>query len=115
MAVIVITDAEGKEVCRRMTLRLYNEIVMPEGSHGKQFMIKASFLKHVDDQTHFGSEPTFSMPLTTRDLARSRSRQVQDDFETRLLAIERHRQELERMEAELEAMRGRREGSGAGR
>jgi multidrug efflux pump subunit AcrB len=32
---------------------------MPDGSHGKQFIVKASFLKHGDD------EPTFSMPLTT--------------------------------------------------
>jgi hypothetical protein len=42
---------------------------MPDGSYGKQFIIKSSFLKHVDDEPHFGNKPKFSMPLMTEDLA----------------------------------------------
>jgi hypothetical protein len=68
-AVIVITAADGKtEVCRLFTTRLYNDIHMPEGSHGKQFIIKAAFLSHVSDVPRFGAEQTFSMSLTTIDL-----------------------------------------------
>ncbi|MDR1415247.1 MAG: hypothetical protein LBI96_05505 [Odoribacteraceae bacterium] len=54
-----------------MTRTLHGEIKMPEGSHGKLFIIKASFMKHPDDQPVFGNSPTFSMPLTTGDLAAS--------------------------------------------
>ncbi|MDR1415287.1 MAG: hypothetical protein LBI96_05705 [Odoribacteraceae bacterium] len=69
---LVITAADGvTEVLRKTTRSLHNEILMPPGSHGKQFMIKASFMKHPDDVPHFGNEPTFSMPLTTEDLAAS--------------------------------------------
>jgi hypothetical protein len=68
-ALIVIIAADGvTEVCRQMTSRLHNSIEMPHGSHGKQFIIKAAFLKHVDDKPKFGAEQTFSMPLTTEDL-----------------------------------------------
>jgi hypothetical protein len=42
---------------------------MPEGSRGKLFIIKAAFLRHIDDSPRFGPEPTFFMPLTTEDLA----------------------------------------------
>jgi hypothetical protein len=42
---------------------------MPDDSHGKQFFIKASFLHHIDDAPRFIPQPTFSMPLTTEDLA----------------------------------------------
>jgi hypothetical protein len=69
-ALIVIIAADGKtEVYRKLTTRLYNDIQMPKGSHGKLFIIKAAFLKHVDDNPHFGAEQTVSMPLTTEDLA----------------------------------------------
>jgi hypothetical protein len=69
MALIVITAADGvTEVIRKQTTRLHNNILMPAGSHGKQFLIKASFLRHIDDEPRFGPEPTFSMPLTTADL-----------------------------------------------
>lgn len=68
-ALIVVVSADTKtEVVRHMTTRLHNDIRMPDGSHGKQFLIKAAFLRHVDDTPHFGNEPTFSMPLTTEDL-----------------------------------------------
>ena len=65
-AVIVITAADGKtEVYRQLTTRLHNDVRMPDGSHGKQLIVKASFLKPVNDGPRFGNEPTFSMPLTT--------------------------------------------------
>ena len=66
-ALIVITASDGKtEVYRQMTTRLHNDVRMPDGSHGKQFIVKASFLRHVNDEPRFGNEPTFSMPLTTK-------------------------------------------------
>jgi hypothetical protein len=101
---IVITSADGKtEVCRQISSRLHNDIRMPEGSHGKQFIIKASFLKHVDDAPRFGNEPTFSMPLTTEDLAAALDRQHHEEFEAQMREVERQRQEIERMRAELAA------------
>jgi hypothetical protein len=103
-AVISITSAETKtEVVRKMTTRLHNEIQMPEGSQGKQFLIKASFLKHIDDEPHFGNEPTFSMPLTTEDLIHTIDRQHHETFEAQLQEVERHRLEIERLEAEMNA------------
>jgi hypothetical protein len=60
---------DGKtEIFRQMTTRLHTNIQMPERSHGKIFIIKASFLQHINDKPRFGNEPTFSMPLTTADL-----------------------------------------------
>jgi hypothetical protein len=76
---------------------------MPAGSHGKQFIIKASFLKHVNDEPRFGNEPTFSMPLTTEDLAAALDRQHHEDFEAQIQEVERQRQEIERLHAELNA------------
>ncbi|MDR1271042.1 MAG: hypothetical protein LBK82_16125 [Planctomycetaceae bacterium] len=103
-ALIVIVAADGKtEVYRQHTTRLHNDIRMPDGSHGKQFIIKASFLKHVDDEPRFGNEPTFSMPLTTEDLAVALDRQHYEDFESQLQEVERQRQEIERLHAELNA------------
>jgi hypothetical protein len=102
-AIIVITAGDGKtEVYRQHTTRLHNDIRMPEGSHGKQFIIKASFLKHVDDEPRFGNEPTFSMPLTTEDLAAIHDRQHHEDFEAQLREVERHRQEIERLNMEAD-------------
>ncbi|MDR1681128.1 MAG: hypothetical protein LBS12_05020 [Prevotellaceae bacterium] len=73
MAMIVITAADGQtEVCRQIVTRLHSTIQMPEESHGKIFLIHASFLKHVGDRPLFGSLQTFSMPLTTQDLLAGR-------------------------------------------
>jgi hypothetical protein len=95
MAVIVITAADGvTEVYRQMTDRLHNDIKMPAGSHGKQFIIKAAFLKHVNDEPKFGNEPTFSMPLTTEDLAAELDRQHHEEFEARMREVERQRIEI---------------------
>ncbi|MDR3351320.1 MAG: hypothetical protein LBN98_06765 [Prevotellaceae bacterium] len=65
---IIIIASDGKtEILRILTTRLHNTIRMPEGSHGKQFIIKAAFLKHMDDDLLFGAEQTLSMPLTSED------------------------------------------------
>jgi hypothetical protein len=70
IALIVITSADGRtEIVRKFTTHLYNEIRMPDGSHGKPFIIKAAFLKHVDDEPVFGPQPTFTMPYSTEDIA----------------------------------------------
>jgi hypothetical protein len=103
---IVITAADGvTEVYRKMTTRLYNDITMPKGSHGKQFLIKAAFLKHVDDEPRFGNQPTFSMPLTTEDLVAALDRQHHEEFEEHVREVELHRQEIVRLEAELKALK----------
>jgi hypothetical protein len=101
---IVINADDGKtEVVRQLTTRLHNDIRMPDGSHGKQFIIKASFMRHVDDEPRFGDSPTFSMPLTTDDLAAHIDHQHHDDYEARMREIEAHRQAIERLQAELAA------------
>jgi hypothetical protein len=103
-ALIVIVSADGRtEVYRQLTTRLHNDIQMPEGSHGKQFIIKASFLKHVDDAPRFGNEPTFSMPLTTEDLAAAFDRQHHEEFEAHVREVEAQRQLIERLQAQLNA------------
>jgi hypothetical protein len=94
-ALIVIYAADGTtEVLRTLTTRLHNDIRMPDGSRGKLFIIKASFLKHVDDTPRFGNAPTFSMPLTTNDLAIILDRQAHEEYEAHSQEAERHRQEL---------------------
>jgi hypothetical protein len=98
-ALIVITAADGiTEVFRLFTTRLHNDIQMPEGSRGKQFMIKASFLVHVNDIPRFGAQPTFSMPLTTEDLAAALERQHKEDIEAHLQEEARLRHEIEQLQ-----------------
>jgi hypothetical protein len=105
-ALIVIYASDGvTEVVRQHTTRLHNDIRMPEGSRGKQFVIKASFLKHVDDAPLFGNEPTFSMPLNTADLLAILDRQHHEEFEEHVRETELHRQEIERLHAEIEAQK----------
>jgi hypothetical protein len=95
-ALIVIYAADGvTEVYRKFTTHLHNEIRMPAGSRGKLFIIKASFLKHIDDEPLFGNAPTFSMPLTTNDLAAILDRQAHEEYEAHVREIEKHRQEVE--------------------
>jgi hypothetical protein len=100
-ALIVILSADGStEVYRQMTSHLHTDIEMPAGSRGKLFIIKAAFLRHVDDRPKFGNEPTFFMPLTTEDLASIVDRQHHEEFEEHVRETERHRQEIERLNAE---------------
>jgi hypothetical protein len=104
-ALIVINASDGKtEIHRQITTRLHNDIRMPEGSHGKQFVIKASFLRHVNDEPRFGSEPTFSMPLNTDDLANI-ERRHRENNEAQTREIERLRRENELLRAELTAQK----------
>jgi hypothetical protein len=103
---IVITSADEKmEIHRMMSTQLHNDVCMPKGSHGKQFIIKASFLKHIDDEPRFGNEQTFSMPLTTEDFAIRLEHQNDQDSEVQLQEIERLRKEIERLQAELNAQK----------
>jgi hypothetical protein len=99
-AVIVITSVdEEKEVYRQLTTRLHNNITLHD-VRGKQFLIKASFLKHIDDEPIFGNEVTFSMPLTTIDLLPN-DRHHEDAHEAQSREIERLRRENEQLRAEL--------------
>jgi hypothetical protein len=103
-ALIVITADDGKtEICRRLITRLHNDIQMPAGSHGRQFIIKASFLKHIDDEPRFGNESTFSMPRTTEDLVAGLDRRHHVEAEMQRQEIERLRREVERLQAALDA------------
>jgi hypothetical protein len=100
-ALIVIIAADGnREIYRHITTRLHKNIRMPEDSHGKLFVIKASFLQHVDDEPSFGNEPTFSMPITTEDLIVAIDRQHHEDSNAQTHEVERLHQEIERLKAE---------------
>jgi hypothetical protein len=95
-ALIVILPADGSaEIVRRMTTRLHNNITLPPGSHGKLFLVKAAFLRHVDDNPLFGNQAVFSMPCDTSDLAAEISRGKE---------TERLRLENERLRAEVERL-----------
>jgi hypothetical protein len=91
-----ITVADGvTEVLSLPTTHLHNNIRMPDGSYGKQSLIKASFLRHIDDELRFGPQPIFSMPLTMEDLVATLDRQDHEEFEAHVREVERHHQELE--------------------
>jgi hypothetical protein len=99
-ALIVILADNGKtETLRLLTTRLHNTIHMPKGSRGKQFIIKAAFLKHINDDPLFGAEQTFSMPLSTEDLMTALSRQHQGEMDATLQELERLRREIELLKA----------------
>ncbi|MDR1681258.1 MAG: hypothetical protein LBS12_05700 [Prevotellaceae bacterium] len=101
-AIIVIYASDGTtEVVRQLTTRLHTDIYMPRESRGKQFAIKAAFLRHVNDTPLFGSQPTFSMPLNTVDLLAILDRQHHEEFEERVRAVEQHRQEVEQLKANV--------------
>ncbi|MDR1681265.1 MAG: hypothetical protein LBS12_05735 [Prevotellaceae bacterium] len=71
-AQIVIFAADGTtEIFRQMTTRLHTDIRMPEGSHGRHFLVMAAFLKHVNDAPRYSAQMTFSMPISTSDLLAS--------------------------------------------
>jgi hypothetical protein len=95
MALISIFEQDGKtEVYHKMTTHLHTRIEMPEDSHGKIFLAKAAFLKHVDDTPDFGTQITFEMPRTTQDLLIALDNQHQED-------VEQHRKDVEAMEKEM--------------
>jgi hypothetical protein len=100
-ALIVILTADGQtEVVRQMTTRLHTDIRMPEGSRGQIFILKAAFLRHVDDEPRFGNEPTFFMPKSTEDLGAILDKQHHEEFEEHIREVERRRLEVERLEKE---------------
>ncbi|MDR1403120.1 MAG: hypothetical protein LBJ60_05395 [Tannerellaceae bacterium] len=102
-ALIVITGAaDGKEAYRRMTTRLHNDVFLT-AAHGKQFIIKAAFLRHIDDEPVFGNQLAFSMPLTTEDLVAALERQHEADAREHARETERHRQEMDALLKKLEA------------
>jgi hypothetical protein len=102
-ALIIILTADGKrEIYRQMTPNLHTYIKLPKETRGKQFIVKAAFLKHVDDDPKFGPEPTFTMPYNTEDLADTLDQQHHEEFEEQVREIERQRQELERMQKEFD-------------
>jgi hypothetical protein len=95
-ALIVIKEVDGMtEVYRQLTTRLHNDIQMPAGSHGKRFMIRAAFLRHVDDTPRFGPEPLFAMPLSPEELIATLDHQHHEEFEAQIHAVEQHRKEVE--------------------
>jgi hypothetical protein len=104
-AVIVALFVDGKtEVFRYYTTRLHNDIRMPEGLHGKLFIIKAAFLKHINDDPRFGgASPTFSMPLSTEDLAAVQERRREADAQEHARETERRLQKMEALLKNLEA------------
>jgi hypothetical protein len=105
-AVIVITSADGNsELCRQMTSRTHTYIELPQSTRGKQVIINAAFLQHVDDQPRFGETQSvvISMPLTVQDLLSSLETQHQNDREERARESERYHQEVERLQAERKA------------
>jgi hypothetical protein len=69
-ALIIVLAADGvTEVHRQLTSHLHTDIQVPAGSRGKLLIVKAAFLRHVDDTPRFGNEPTVTMPLSTEDIA----------------------------------------------
>jgi hypothetical protein len=68
-----------------------------ELGRGKLFIVKAAFLRHIDDTPRFGPEPTFFMSLTTEDLSATVNRQYNENFKARLRELEQRRKEAEQL------------------
>jgi hypothetical protein len=98
-ALIVITTEDGTEVFHKVTTRLYNRIELPNDSHGKMFLVKASFLKHPDDTPYFSKTDSVTMPYLVEDIAKMLEKQHEEE-------VENHRLEVERLEAEIKALKG---------
>jgi hypothetical protein len=104
MALLVICAEDGvTEIIRQTTTHLHNDIVMPKESRGKQFTIKASFLRHIDDEPLFGSQPTFSMPMNTNDILAAIDHHHHEEYEAKIREVELHRLEIARLQAQLDA------------
>jgi hypothetical protein len=110
-ALQILADDGVTEIKRLMTTRLHTDIEMPADCHGKQYVVKAAFLKHVDDTPRWSAGASFTMPKDTADLARVLDQQHYEDFEESLRTVERHRQDVERLHAEMEAARANRGGA----
>lgn len=98
-ALIVIHTAVGDtEVFRQITTQLRNEIRMPK-SHGRQFVVKASFLRHVSDTPLFGNQLAFSIPLRTIAANDTSGQRRQNDFNMPWRNRERFRRDTDKMKA----------------
>jgi hypothetical protein len=65
---VLISDIHGKEVLQLMSAHLHTQIHLPDWVRGKQLVLRAAFLKHVDDEPVYSNEVTFTMPLMIRDI-----------------------------------------------
>jgi hypothetical protein len=69
-ALIVVLAPDGvTEIYHQLTSHLHTDIKIPASERGKTLIVKAAFLKHVDDVPCFGNEPMVTMPISTEDLA----------------------------------------------
>jgi hypothetical protein len=91
----IISTETNEEVHHLLTMRLHNDIELPKDSHGKQFLVRASFLVHPGDAPTFHEGTTFSMPLTTRDLIDSIKNYHSEELDAKDAEIERLRAELD--------------------
>jgi hypothetical protein len=96
--IVIRAVADRSEVIRRITTRRYNTIAMPQGSHGKHFLVQVALLKHVEDTPRFGPQQTFTLPLSTEEIFQSRVEKESNE-------MEEMRRKMERMAAELEVLR----------
>ena len=64
-------------------------------------MIDQSAGENATQVVHGWLPPTFSMPLTTEDLAATLDRLHHEDFEVQMREVERQRQEIERLQTAL--------------
>jgi hypothetical protein len=87
---IIGFPAAGDEV----RLLLAAPVSMPDGLHGSQFIIKASFPKHIGGEQRFSSQPAFTMPYTAEDLAAAVGKK---ENESKTHEIERLRKEAEQL------------------
>jgi hypothetical protein len=102
MAILLILADDGEtEILRLMTTRLHTDIEMPADCHGKQYIVKAAFLKHVNDTPRWSAGAQFSMPKDTTDLAHALDQQHYEEYEASLRTVEQHHQEIKRLHAEL--------------
>jgi hypothetical protein len=101
-ALIVITAVDGnREIVRRITTRLRNTIQLPQGLHGRQFLVEASFLKHVDDVPRFSSQQTFTLPYMTEDITANLSHKQNESKNPEMEAL---RKQMERLTVAVEGL-----------
>jgi hypothetical protein len=103
-AVIIVYSVDGEtELYHKLTTRLHTYITLPKEVRGKQVTISAAFLQHVDDTPRFGEiQPVVTMPLNVNDLVKKLERQHDEEHEARMLEVDRHREEVERIQAQLD-------------
>jgi hypothetical protein len=103
-AVIIIYASDGEtEIYHKMTTHIHTYVTLSKDLRGKQVMISAAFLQHVDDTPRFGEiQPVITMPLNTGDLVKSLEHKHEDEHAAHMEEIERHRKDVERLQKELD-------------